>query len=355
MTTKCNSTIKSTTLTSKRLLKPAPMLAMAAALALALAPALAEARAGSGSNSGSRGSRTYQAPPATNTAPTAKPVERSTTQPSTTNTAPAQRPAQQPAAAPAQPQPQPSFFQRNPFMAGLMGGLVGAGIGGLLFGNGFNLGNAFSGGAGMLGLLLQIALIGGLGYLLYRMFARRNENAPMQGMQRESLATASGPAPRYDIGGQAGGQAAPAAMASAASSGDDVTISEADYGAFERALLDVQAAWSKGDLSALRRLVTPEMLGYFSDELAALASRGVENHVVEVKLEQGDLAEAWREGEVEFATVAMRFSALDYSVDTASNQVVEGNQNVRTEAVEVWTFMRASGGRWLLSAIQQAN
>src|SRR3954471_17313244 len=51
-----------------------------AVAALALAPSLADARAGSGSSFGSRGSRTYSAPPATNTAPyTASPMERSMT------------------------------------------------------------------------------------------------------------------------------------------------------------------------------------------------------------------------------------------------------------------------------------
>src|SRR5947208_3451950 len=83
---------------------------------VALAPALAEARAGGGTtSSGSRGTRTYDAAPATPTAPQSQTMQRSVTQP----TQPA-RPAAQPAGAPAA---QPSFFQRNPFAAGLMGGL----------------------------------------------------------------------------------------------------------------------------------------------------------------------------------------------------------------------------------------
>ena len=58
------------------------ILAAIAALALVLAPTLADAAAGRGSSQGSRGSRTYTAPPATNTAPgTAAPMQRSTAQP----------------------------------------------------------------------------------------------------------------------------------------------------------------------------------------------------------------------------------------------------------------------------------
>jgi predicted lipid-binding transport protein (Tim44 family) len=44
--------------------------------------------------------------------------------------------------------------------------------------------------------------------------------------------------------------------------------------------------------------------------LAANASRGLINRVTDVKLLQGDLAEAWREGRTEHATVAMRFIRL---------------------------------------------
>jgi predicted lipid-binding transport protein (Tim44 family) len=38
-------------------------------------------------------------------------------------------------------------------------------------------------------------------------------------------------------------------------------------------------------------------------------------------------------------------------VERASGRVVEGGR--RSEITELWTFMRARGGDWLLSAIQQ--
>jgi predicted lipid-binding transport protein (Tim44 family) len=37
-------------------------------------------------------------------------------------------------------------------------------------------------------------------------------------------------------------------------------------------------------------------------------------------------------------------------VDRESGRVVEGGPD---EATEVWTFLRARGGHWLVSAIQQ--
>jgi predicted lipid-binding transport protein (Tim44 family) len=48
----------------------------------------------------------------------------------------------------------------------------------------------------------------------------------------------------------------------------------------------------------------------------------------------------------------MHFALTDSMVDRASNRVVEGG--AAGEVTELWTFMRARGGRWLLSAIQQA-
>jgi predicted lipid-binding transport protein (Tim44 family) len=113
----------------------------------------------------------------------------------------------------------------------------------------------------------------------------------------------------------------------------------------------VQSAYSAEDLARLRRLVTPEILSYFSEELAANASKGVINRVSDVKLVQGDLAEAWREGDTDYATVAMRFSLNDETLERDSGRVLQGGPD---EATEIWTFMRARGGHWLVSAIQQS-
>ena len=143
------------------------------------------------------------------------------------------------------------------------------------------------------------------------------------------------------------------ATALAGSSSAQLAIVADDYTAFETLLADIQAAYSKGDLARMRTLVTPEMLGYFSEELSANASRGVENKIEAVKLEQGDLSEAWSEAGLDYATVAMRFSMLDVTRTLADGKVVAGSDTARTEATEIWTFLRSRGGNWILSAIQQ--
>lgn len=336
-------------------------LAILAALIIAvpsLAPSPADARAGSG---GSRGSKSGQAPAPTQTAPTSKPAERSATPQQ-------QSPSANPASAAAAGAKPGGFMSRNPFLSGLMGGMLGAGLIGMMMGGGFGAGLGSM--AGMLGLLLQLALIGGIVYFGLRWWKSRNgapqaafagAGAGAGGPMGSNPMTPNDAAPNSmartglqpQMGGMMGGMlGGGAGAASAATETQSLAIGEDDYNAFEALLTNVQAAYSAGDLAKLRTLVSPEMLGYFSQDLAANASRGVENKVTDVKLEQGDLSEAWSEGSVDYASVAMRFSMIDVMRDVADGRIVEGNEQVRTEATEVWTFLRGRGGNWILSAIQ---
>lgn len=307
-------------------------LVLATAAFFALAPALAEARAGGGKSFGSRGARTYQFNQA-------QPMQRSV-QPTP---APAQS-AARPAPGAAAPMGQTGFFQRNPFLTGLLGGFLGAGLFGMLFGGAFGGAAGF---AGALGLLLQLALIAGLAYLALRIWRSTREPAPATAGATAFPRTSG---PLHGIGGF-GGAAAPAARPL---DPVEIPVEESDYDAWSKLLLAVQEGWSRGDLAALRRCVTPEMLGYFSDELSALASRGVENRIENLELLKGDVEEAWSEGEMEYVTARLRWRALDYTVRIDTGEVVEGSREVPTEATEVWTFVRSRGGNWLLSAIQQA-
>ncbi|HYC18823.1 MAG TPA: TIM44-like domain-containing protein [Pseudolabrys sp.] len=297
------------------------LLAIAAiAAALVLVTADAHARAGGGFSGGSRGMRTFSAPPATQTAPNAAaPMQRTLTQPGAAGTV-------------GQAAPRPGLFGGG-LLGGLAGGFLGAGLFGLLFGHGFFGG--MGGFASMLGLILQIALIVIVGRMLFAWWQRRHEPA---------YATAH-PATGHSFSGLGG------MFAANAPTGEPLTIGKSDYDAFEHMLDEIQTAYSAEDLNALRAKVTPEMLSYFSEQLAENASRGLVNKVTNVRLEQGDLAEAWREGGVDYATVAMRFALTDSMIERASGRTVEGGEP--SEVVELWTFMRASGGNWILSAIQQ--
>jgi predicted lipid-binding transport protein (Tim44 family) len=138
------------------------------------------------------------------------------------------------------------------------------------------------------------------------------------------------------------------------SSAPPLEIKPEDYEAFERLLGEVQAAWSNEDVSKLEQLATPEMVSYFARDLADNKARNAANKVTGVKLQQGDLAESWREGDSDYATVALRFALVDKTLDRTSGQVIAGSDQP-TEATEVWTFVRPRGTNWELSAIQQTS
>jgi predicted lipid-binding transport protein (Tim44 family) len=308
---------------------------IAAALAVTVS-ADALAKAGKGSSMGSRGDRTYD-----------RPIERSIAPPPTAAPTPAPgvgqpmynpgavRPQPGMAAAPAASMQQPGFFQRNPFMAGMLGGIAGAGIGSLLFGHSpaMAAGAGASPMAGLLGTLLQVALIGGLIWLGFRLFRRRAEpvEAGPAAYQREAM---------------------PAYAPAAARVEKEFEPSAADQEDFSKIILGVQKAWSDGNPVAIRQLVTPEVAGWMGEDLTRDQSAGVRNVMEDVQLLKGDVTEAWREGEREYVTARIVFSAKDYTVRMDDGALVEGDPKNPVQSTEDWTFIRVANGKWLLSAIE---
>lgn len=305
-------------------------LAAALVAGLFVATGFADARPGGGKSVGSRGERTFTAPPATNTAPNvAKPMDRTMTQPGAA-TAQAGQTAATAAAAQAA---RPSMMKNL-----LMGGLIGAGLA-TMFGMGGGL-------AGVLGFILQGLLIGGLIMLALSFFRNR-----MGGPALAKASTTAGSGTQNQAGMQrqavdiGGGGGAPALQVT----GDDFNV-------FEQRLGEIQTAYGRGDIDALGRVATPEMLSYFAGELDQNRKLGHTNEVSQPKLLQGDLSEAWRQANAEYASVAMRYAIIDATVDGAG-RVVSGSRTAPSEVTEVWTFMRPRNGRpaqWELSAIQQA-
>jgi predicted lipid-binding transport protein (Tim44 family) len=299
-------------------------------LTLALAPSLAEARAGGGKSSlGSRGARTFEnnsAAPITRGANPAYSAGPQATRPLAGGT---------PATAPAGG----SFFQRHPFLTGLTGGLLGA----ALFSHLGGMGHFFGG-------ILQFLIIGLLIFLAIRLasgfFGGRRAAATTGGFGRlptpepmpRAVGAAVAPAPRFR--------------------GVDTTVNDSDLQAFQELHAAVQEAWSNSDLARMRQLMTPEMVGYFSEELTGNASRGVRNFIADVRLLAGDITESWEEGDLEYATAYMKWSATDYLARLdrspgAPDYVAGGDPARPVESEETWTFVRRRGGNWLLSAIQQ--
>jgi len=382
------------------------LVAATVAASLALAPALAEARAGSKSSGGSRGSKTTTAPatptgpsnnlatsPSGNTSATpVYPTPRSapqqgvsggqplaapgTTAPNSsinpqgaTTAAPSAGAAAGGAATapgamgaprmtspttPANMPQQQSFMQRNPLLTGIAGGLLGATIANSLFGNGQAQAAPAEGSetGSMIGTALKWILIFGAAALAFTMFRRLMRPAAM------------GPAePSFRMGPPTGNpgeprisfpqQAAPVQTKDIARK-----ITGPDYDQFTQILTGLQGAWSVGDVGAMGRWATPEMQRFFAAELARNEARGFVNHIEDVELVNGDVVEAWSEGNAEFCTARVTFAARDYDVAIGKQRgepgwIVDGDPNHKVEATEIWTFARQPGQAWQLSAIEQ--
>jgi predicted lipid-binding transport protein (Tim44 family) len=338
---------------------------------MALTPTLSFARAGGGGGRGSgggisqggsssgsigsRGSRTYD-----NNG--YKPIERSNTPASS---------AGQTGASAAQPQPaiSPPFWQRHPILTGLAAGFAGSWIGHMLFGANNSLAaqsesgttdGASDTGLGSIFMLLLLMLLGAAA-LYYFMKVRRGPSATpaYAGLTRSALgdpvigkrSVQTGKEPVLAGSGRAGEMSEPQIAG---------PVGAVDQDKFKEILGDVQAAWSKQDLDALKRLTTPEMLHYFSTALSENVSREVENHVEDLRVLNIEVNESWTEEATDYATALIRWTARDYTVSLSKQRgeagyVVEGNDQTPTEVSEVWTFLRYRGGKWLLSAIQQVD
>src|ERR1700746_1661980 len=181
----------------------------AIATAVVLVSADAHARVGGGFSGGSRGTRTFSAPPATPTAPTAAPIQRSITQPG--NVAPH-----------AQTGIRPGLFGGGLF-GGVAAGFLGAGLFGLLFGHG--LFGGMAGFASMIGLLLQVVLIVIVARLIFAWWQRRN---------MQPAYAAAHPVTGHNFGGLSGMLGG----ANVPPTGEHLAIDKSDYDAVERTLRD---------------------------------------------------------------------------------------------------------------------
>jgi len=240
-------------------------------------------------------------------------------------------------------------------------GLGGTLMRGLLIGGLFGLfmGAGFGGFAGFLGLLVQGLLIGLVVMLAIRFFRRRREGsqpamAGMNPMRRDEQAQSmrreaqpqGGTNPMRGMGGSGGGGVV------GRPGQDAIGVKPADLDVFEQRLVALQAAFSREDQSALDRIATPEVASYLAEEMAQNEARGVRTEASDVTLLQGDVAESWREGNREFATVAIRYGMRETRRDRQTGAVLDGIENQPVESTETWTFVRERGDNWKLSAIQ---
>jgi predicted lipid-binding transport protein (Tim44 family) len=226
-------------------------------------------------------------------------------------------------------------------VGGILGSLLFSGLG------------AAPGGVGM----MDILVMGGLAALAISFLRRRApEPTPVPAYRRAERGPAFTPA------AQAGPSDVSVADEDLARGvkhirGMDPGFAPAGFLAIARDLfVRLQIAWSSGDLAAVRAHLTDEMAVALGGDLARLRERGRRNHVERVTVESIALTEAWQEYGRDLVTAEIRAAAIDFVVDEATDQVVEGSATKPVRFVEYWTFVRPGGANpWRLAAIQQPS
>jgi predicted lipid-binding transport protein (Tim44 family) len=292
----------------------------------------AEARAGGGRSGGFRGSRSYRAP----------------SSPSQTNPTQPRRDA-----APAQ-QPGSMMPQGGGFMRGIGTAILGGFLGSMLF-SGLAHGFGGLGGFGGSGFgMIEILLLAGLGYFLYRKFMRPAvASGPGSSMQYQNTQ----PYAQY-------GTAAPAPEPQPLNEQVDyrsLTMMDRSFDPdrFLKTAQDiffkVQGAWNKQDTAALGTLCGRELMQTWEEELSQLRARNQQNRMENIALRESEITEVWTENGEDFITVRLHANLLDYTVDAKNGAVVSGSDKEPIEFTEYWTFTRPVGPNpWKLTAVQQA-
>ena len=286
----------------------------------------ADARAGGGSSGGFRGSRSYQSP--------TRPAQPS--QPRREATPPPQQPA------PLAPQP-------GGFMRGLGTAILGGFLGSMLFSGIANAGGL--GGLGGSGFgMMEVLLLGGLAYFLYRKFRSPAVASGFGTMQYQN----SQPYTQYTTS-----QEAPVANNDIDYRSLMLMDRSFDPDRFLKTAQDlffrVQGAWNKQDTTVLSSLCGTELMQNWQQELSQQRARGQQNRMENIALQESEVSEAWTENGADFITVRLHANLLDYTVDTKTGDVVSGSNSDPIKFEEYWTFTRPVGpNTWKLSAVQQA-
>jgi len=260
--------------------------------------------------------------------------------------APASRPTQQqPAAQPAQAN-KPGWANRS----GLMGMLGGLALGGLL--------GSMLGGHGFSGInFMDILIFGGIAFLLYKLFVRKQAGAAQPAYQRTAHNGHDDVVANHEQPSQTGSSGFNTDVLfnknkpAPTSGGDQFTpqnVASVPAGFDQQAFLagakiafgTLQKAWDERDLAEIRSLCTDKVFAEIQDQIKA---SNTENHTEILKLE-AELLEVREVGSELEATVMF-------------DSFMREDVNARAEQVrEVWHFIKPKNSiqpKWYLDGIQQ--
>ena len=131
------------------------------------------------------------------------------------------------------------------------------------------------------------------------------------------------------------------------------SFDRASLAAAARALfIGVQNGLALRDMGMLRNRVTPEMHAALQARCDQLRAAKQSNRIEKIDITNAAVEDAWEERDREFATVRLRGTLFDYTVDDATGTVLDGSKTAAQRFEERWTFVRAADARaWRLAGI----
>lgn len=310
----------------------------ASAILLA-SPCFGRAGGGRSVGRGSSFSSRRSAPPPHNAparpAPAAPDHANRSTSPPANNAAPAQN---QPA-----PPPQAPPSSGGGFMRGLAGGIAGGMIGNMLFHSlGASAGTSSIGAAGGIGFF-DILLIGAILFFVFRWWTNRQQKQQLATFAADGVTDYSATIPY-----SAGPTVSPLSIVPASMKVTSSLTTDAASDIFFR----LQGAWTRRDLSSVGEWIDRELLTELNEDLRELKEKKQINRLENIAIRSIELRDAWTEPGMEFATMRILASLLDYHVEEGTEQIVDGSNYIPVKFEEDWVFCRLTGDvHWKLCSI----
>jgi predicted lipid-binding transport protein (Tim44 family) len=313
----------------KTLVKVGAVLAAVLFLSITVMEPSAQARAGGSRSMGSSGSRSYSRP--------AGPASQS-----------GQYRQQAPAAS------SPFQQQGGGFLRNMAGGVMGGMLGSMLFSSVAGAGGAMGGGRGGGIGLVEILLLAGIGYLIYRYIknkrADQSSNAPSFRSFEGGTVIPISNAPQNSEQESHDLAAGLAQIRQMDLSFDEKRFKDLAMDTF----FNIQGAWMNRDLSPVAASLTDEMKRIFQSDLDQLLRDKQMNRLENIAVRNVELTEAWQEVGQDYITTLIYANLLDYTTEEATGAVVVGSKTEPIKFEEFWTFTRPVGNSsWRLSAIGQ--
>lgn len=259
-----------------------------------------------------------------------------------------------PSKAPASsPSSSPAPSTGGGFGRGLMGGLLGGAIGGMLFGSMFGGGGSGPG-------LLPLLILGGIGFFLYKKFAKSRQDG---GSETPNQYTRQGFSPSSIFGGGNDAAQPPPPIIGENLVADGISqIKETDRNFdptyFTEVASDVffkvQAGWMRRDLDSYRHLLGEQLAKEYEGHFAEMRSKGHINKLESIAVRGVEIIEAGSDGREDFVTVLFTANLLDFTVDDKTGALVSGSMTDPVKFREEWTWARPTGTQnWKLEGLKE--